>query len=871
MLKMNHQFTDATNGSSEAIHGILARLQLQGLSPHTRIQRLRRLSDIVLLHLQRPPPTCLTEESLIKFEPRDTLGPVCFEAVDLTFQHLQGSTREYLLQQWASFRPWLDLFLKKLVAPAKAIDGDDAINQEMLYDTMWSIVGHFISHCQPLSLSDSYPGLIGLTTGLWIHGSNQNILSSLNSHRLRSILHGKFPFRALGPVCPLQALPDEMTESLANIPEAIGILVNQFRKSCQLDDSQVEHIELLSVIIPFLVRHPALRQQFISGGIIEMLCALLNRILCRPPSQKFIPAGLFCQSLHILTITFEYHGPFCVRQAMRHRLLSTLAASFKFFGTSGPAMEYLTGDMIMLFRGIGDHLDHPIVLHAAQNALRALFAHRDWLERHILSQDPGFARVTRAFHCRSPEQSLLKLKRCGGCLEATYCSRACQKAHWKQHVPECRPPSPISQYSMAASPTASAFATVVRLESFYQLATGVSSGIIQRQIRSALARHSLTVIIAPGPCCRMTTNTPHIVLLPQILSGEEFLARPDEYGCDEVVKSLLLRPIYSNATVIYSRVPDAQAGSPSTSIRYESIHWGIPDLAIETFEIPSITRCTDGLFNYWKQFSEAGLAAFNVQSLRGRFYLNARLLIREDRSLDMGTLLFYLFLSHTNWTGTMDLSAGPVTPCPLSSTTTVSGFRGLRWVSEVTMAPWVRETPGISERSTSDELDFMQVSLQDLTRPLDELIGFEMPQGFQYNELLNIVATTVLDCNHATLNLSNRFAITRGPVSLEKRRRWFLSESIIALTRLRILGPFSFHKDVVELIGSKKPQGSQYNELLNIFAKPTYPPIMQDEMNSSHWTTWPGPTDDPVIILRKATDNVSSLLTHAGCRGVDSF
>ncbi|KAJ7598322.1 hypothetical protein C8J56DRAFT_1039195 [Mycena floridula] len=160
---MNHQFTDAANGSSEAIHSILTQLQLQGLSPHTHNKRLRHLSDIVLLHLRRPPPTCLTEESLIKFEPCDTLGPVCFEAVDLTFQHLQGSTQECLLQQWASFCPWLDLFLKKLVAPAEAIDRDDAINREMLYDTMWSIVGHFISHCQPVSLSDSYPGLIGLT------------------------------------------------------------------------------------------------------------------------------------------------------------------------------------------------------------------------------------------------------------------------------------------------------------------------------------------------------------------------------------------------------------------------------------------------------------------------------------------------------------------------------------------------------------------------------------------------------------------------------------------------------------------------------------------------------------------------------------
>ncbi|KAJ7600013.1 hypothetical protein C8J56DRAFT_879769 [Mycena floridula] len=341
-------------------------------------------------------------------------------------------------------------------------------------------------------------------------------------------------------------------------------------------------------------------------------------------------------------------------------------------------------------------------------------------------------------------------------------------------------------------------------------------------------REHLAYIIAGSVNYRMESHLPGevaFILGPIINHGHYHSAsmadrhyQPDKYACDGVIKTMLLAAMdLPVKTMIYGPVLDAQGSMCAT---YS-----------------------------WVEF---GFNPFTVYE-------------------DMGTLLFYLFLSHTNWTGTMDLSAGPVTPCPLSSTTTVSGFRGLRWVSEVTMAPWVRETPGISERSTSDELDFMQVSLQDLTRPLDELIGFEMPQGFQYNELLNIVATTVLDCNHATLNLSNRFAITRGPVSLEKRRRWFLSESIIALTRLRILGPFSFHKDVVELIGSKKPQGSQYNELLNIFAKPTYPPIMQDEMNSSHWTTWPGPTDDPVIILRKATDNVSSLLTHAGCRGCRFF
>ncbi|KAJ7575114.1 hypothetical protein C8J56DRAFT_1064011 [Mycena floridula] len=568
---MQTLLTDAANGSSEAIRDVLTWLQRKGLSAQNRNKGLQRLSDIVLLHLQQPPPTCPTEKFLAKFEPRDTLGPVCFKAVDLAFQHLQGSTREHLLQQWASFCPWLDLFLKKLVATPEADDG------EMLYDTMWSIVDHFISHCQTPSLFDSYPGLIALTTGLWIHGSNRNMLSSPNLYCLRSILHGKPPF-ILGPIRRLAALPVEMAESFADIPGAISTLLNQFGKSCDLDNSQVQHMELLSVITPFLVRHPALRQRLISGGIIEMVCALLNHILRRPRSQKFISSGLFCQSLHILTVTFECHGPFCVRQTMRYRLLSTLATSFKFFGTSGPAVEYLTEDLIKLLRGIEDYLDHPIVLRAAQNALRALFANRDLPQSEILSRDgPDYPKVICVFRLlilkvqsRATDRRIYKDFRhpCANTL-AMFLRRAIisgtQEMRWLprggillSRLPESTlepayfaMSATIDKYSMAASPTAHNFATAVHLKSFCQLATDVSGGIIQQQIRSALARRSLTVIITPGPEGRMTSETPYALLLPQVLSGAEFLARPNEYGCDKVVNpcscnlSIPMQPSYT--------------------------------------------------------------------------------------------------------------------------------------------------------------------------------------------------------------------------------------------------------------------------------------------------------------------------------------
>ncbi len=32
-----------------------------------------------------------------------------------------------------------------------------------------------------------------------------------------------------------------------------------------------------------------------------------------------------------------------------------------------------------------------------------------------------------------------RLKRCGACKRAAYCSTACQAAHWREHRPECGP------------------------------------------------------------------------------------------------------------------------------------------------------------------------------------------------------------------------------------------------------------------------------------------------------------------------------------------------------------------------------------------------------------------------------------------------
>lgn len=41
-------------------------------------------------------------------------------------------------------------------------------------------------------------------------------------------------------------------------------------------------------------------------------------------------------------------------------------------------------------------------------------------------------------HCGDSQSKTVTLKYCGGCKSVTYCSHACQKAHWKEHKCECK-------------------------------------------------------------------------------------------------------------------------------------------------------------------------------------------------------------------------------------------------------------------------------------------------------------------------------------------------------------------------------------------------------------------------------------------------
>ncbi|KAJ7575121.1 hypothetical protein C8J56DRAFT_1064016 [Mycena floridula] len=565
---MQTLLTDAANGSSEAIRDVLTRLQRKGLSAQNRNKGLQRLSDIVLLHLQQPPPTCPTEKFLAKFEPRDTLGPVCFKAVDLAFQHLQGSTREHLLQQWASFCPWLDLFLKKLVATPEADDG------EMLYDTMWSIVGHFISHCQTLSLFDSYPGLIALTTGLWIHGSNRNMLSDLHCELTHILVHRDPDFPAGYSLRCTHVLPVEMSEYMRALPDLHTILLDQILKSLNHLATAVNYpLDMVSIILELLFGNPNGLSEPVPGIIcrraVVLFCQVLERIIALPLSRRQLSEfeGLLFRTLEIILHLFRREGPCSIQQALQNQLLQTITFSFQRLTAS--TLQYIQRPTQRLLSEIADHFNHPNVLRAAVNAVRRLGGAQPsfnyWTTFMAMLERRKEVRKDfklNPFPCANPEaeQSFLKLKRCGGCLEATYCSRTCQKAHWKQHVLECQPPSTTSQYSMAASPTARAFATEICFRTLQTIALQPpTNDIFQEKLRSCAAHSSVTVIIIPPRW------PPNIASAYEVISSHDFCARPDQYTCDGVIKTMLSAAMnLPLKAIIYGPVLDAQGSMCAT-------------------------------------------------------------------------------------------------------------------------------------------------------------------------------------------------------------------------------------------------------------------------------------------------------------------
>lgn len=60
------------------------------------------------------------------------------------------------------------------------------------------------------------------------------------------------------------------------------------------------------------------------------------------------------------------------------------------------------------------------------------------LDHESFFDPPRWAAPLREPECAFCHSNTESLKRCSGCKRAFYCSKTCQRNHWKEHKPECQ-------------------------------------------------------------------------------------------------------------------------------------------------------------------------------------------------------------------------------------------------------------------------------------------------------------------------------------------------------------------------------------------------------------------------------------------------
>ncbi|KAJ7584228.1 hypothetical protein C8J56DRAFT_1167026 [Mycena floridula] len=207
---------------------------------------------------------------------------------------------------------------------------------------------------------------------------------------------------------------------------------------------------------------------FVQAGSIQSVCNVLRRLsssktfpqLYNDPVNASILPLIYQYSLHYLTFCIEVGGPQAAAKAIDHRLVLSLVRSREIIHrqvTDDPSMET---DFADLFRAVETYLVFPEVLRRATKSIKTI--RRRKLEAPCpdeTSISPGFLtlwedfvsavedradfkdkwdrwRRSKSLHCHNPSHDELGspsniCRLCPRCLDTYYCSRTCQKAHWK--------------------------------------------------------------------------------------------------------------------------------------------------------------------------------------------------------------------------------------------------------------------------------------------------------------------------------------------------------------------------------------------------------------------------------------------------------
>ncbi|KAJ7599932.1 hypothetical protein C8J56DRAFT_1156572 [Mycena floridula] len=531
-----------------------------------------RLLDIIFIHLGagEPPVKCdfTSIEAVIAAVPNFQLVLSCLGAIGHgMIQDALGSLiRSYVQKRWTLLEKWLTFVVVDVLEPQVSLATDSPLNDAIYFSTAGIMAG--LASKGDASIL-RLPGFVSLYIRVWLSGIREDSLGTALSEPMILFLCSNQTH--CGTIIDtLYSIPDvaellivainaanPSKEAISNLQATVGI----FGMIAMLDQNQTHREKRL-----------ALQQELHARKWVSGLCFAFKTMQTSKASKP-LALTVACSSLGILANCFFTAGAPAVREALQASLLDNIPPSLRKFDSAlsviGPRAM---GEFKKVINHITLYLLHPLVLRKARRwFLRArkgrLLEHGrpnssfvpvwqgflDRLETRIQIRsewkNTPYKLCGNGKQCNYPNTTVLRMKRCAGCLSVVYCSRSCQKEHWaSEHSTVCQ--EGLSVASMQKSEIDKHFAR----------------HLVYRELSAAIqtegSKHRARIV-------SLNTGAQSIVIRVvydeeegiQVYSGKEFLTSANyQWPSDGGVKKWVLeaeKNSIKDMALIYGLIPDA--------------------------------------------------------------------------------------------------------------------------------------------------------------------------------------------------------------------------------------------------------------------------------------------------------------------------
>ncbi|KAJ7581940.1 hypothetical protein C8J56DRAFT_958578 [Mycena floridula] len=477
--------------------------------------------------------------------------------------HFTPNLGRDLLSKWDTiFHPWLIFLMDNLIEPRIRINP----TSEFFTTLFLSICELLGSLSRANGITQSMPGFTTIVMRAWHLALDLGVTTA-----------AFFSATMFGPIYYVSAQVNQTSEFvdvIRALPGFVDLLFDDLQRSRSInpkDHPVTAFILILGVIdqqageSPWYPKLDALHQDFIDRKVIPVVISVITKL---NPWTLAVDEGYtaFIQSFNIfikyIHRRIKHVGAVLVVGIVEANLLREIAKSFPFLARQPRGVE--TGPLWTqyqyLLNTITTFYPHPIVFRAFRPWLKRgnpkelcdeenpIFS--DWNSLHemvegLLSDRRAYKLLKRPvcanLTCPSNPIQVNLAKQCGGCLAEQYCSRDCQKAHWKNgHREQCRPPS--AEYSLRTeSFVVRDFVSIVMADRFTFMLR--SYDFLTEEINAARGLYPVVVKSVMTPGC-------------EVMSGESFLASEATRESDKVVKDMIRRG--GGAILAYLLIPDAK-------------------------------------------------------------------------------------------------------------------------------------------------------------------------------------------------------------------------------------------------------------------------------------------------------------------------